>query len=546
MPELLQGLFPVRVNVGEEAFRSNIEAAVKLDLPWLQQLEAHEGHAVIVGGGPSLKDCKRELEWRHKQGHKFFALNNTAAWLFTELGIVADYLVLLDAKESTSRFVVAFAETHHLIASQCTPLTFELATRPITGPRNVTLWHPNIEGIQEYVGDRECALIGGGTTVGLQAIDIACQLGYRSIHLFGFDSSYRGDDGHAYDQPENYGEDLIDVFCAGKKYRCARWMIRQVEEFKGVAQQLVDLGCEITVSGSGFLQSTFAEMLKTVLTAVYDLAVSPPTYDFLSFLCAAEKARIEGGHAHLDVVFMPGPVNGFREDNLPPSPEARAGMLHRICVSACRLLPSVRNVWVCRQRSALEGAIFPEGWTVLTPVSHYGGQVIKDGLRALKATASAREAIRKRYNSAYVTITLRNSSYWPSRNSDSLQWAMAAEQFKKLGYGVVMVYDAETHLHAPSWDIDLRLALYEGAACNLLTCNGPAALLILSECPYLLFKMLDPECPSTTVEFYERQGIKVGDQFGPNGRTIWQDDNADTIIEAFTAFVQPLEQERAA
>lgn len=525
---LLQGLFPVSVNVGEEAFLSNIKSAITRDLSWLQQVEAHDGHAVIVGGGPSLADCAGELAWRASIGQTFFALNNTAGWL-AERGIVPEYHVLLDARPSVARFVRDNEKTRHLVASQCNPWVFDIAKR-------VTLWHPNVDGIRELIGERECALIGGGTTVGLQAMSVAFAMGYRKIHLYGFDSSYRAEEGHAYPQPENDGEPLVEVLFAGRRFMCANWMIRQAEEFKGVLRQLVEHDCVVTMSGDGFLPETFRDMLKTTLTAVYDLAVSPPTYDFLSFLIEAEKARIAAGHTHLDIVFMPGPVGGFRDDNLPPSLAEREGMLHRVCVSACRLLPSVRNVTVRKDRQEVSGNIFPEGWTVLTPVSRYGIRYFKNAHRVLRATESTKKAMRR--EKPYVTITLRQSEHWTDRNSNIPEWQRAAYHIRSIGYDVVWLSDTSVSADAASWDIDLRLAIYEGAVCNLGVNNGPMALLLVSEAPYILFKIITSSAIATTKEFLRSHGMEDGDQWGENGKTVWAEDTAETILEAFNGFIK--------
>lgn len=516
---LLQGLFPLQVNVGEGVFRSNILSAIERDLPWLQQCEEHGGQVVIVAGGPSLADSVGQIRLLVDNGFKVIAVNNTANWLL-ERDIVPDYQIILDARPSCERFITKHEGVKFLIASQCSPSTFDAAGE-------TTLWHPHVEGVQELIGTRKCALIGGGTTVGLQALAIAYTLGYRRMHLVGYDSSYRDGEGHAYKQPENDGEPLVDVLFDGKRYVCARWMVHQVEEFKGVLRQLVDGDCEISMGGDGFLPATFRDMLKTVLTAVYDLAVSPPTYDFVSFLLEAEKARIEQGHTHLDVVFMPGPIGGFRDDDLPPSVAVREGMLHRVCVGLCRLLPSVRNVTVRKDRQPVEGNIFPAGWTVLTPISHYGSKYLRDAKPVLRATPAAREAVKR--SKPYVTITLREADYWPRRNSNLDAWAKVARWLESEGYEVVTLRDTEKDFNALAWDIDLRLALYEGADVNLGVTNGPMALMFASGAPYIVFKVVTEEYYSTSYAFLRIHGMNKGDQWGANGITVWADDDYDTI-----------------
>ena len=59
-------------------------------------------------------------------------------------------------------------------------------------------------GIARFT-DKPVHLIGGGTTVGLLAMSLAFLRGFRKIHLYGFDSCYRGDEHHAYAQNLNDG-----------------------------------------------------------------------------------------------------------------------------------------------------------------------------------------------------------------------------------------------------------------------------------------------------------------------------------------------------
>lgn len=247
----LTQLMPIRVNVEDDAFYSNIKSAIARDLPWLMMKEPHDGHAVIVGGGPSLQNTFNEIRWRKELGQHVFSLNNTGRWL-REKRIEPDAQILLDARPSNARFVLQGPKSY--LASQCAPETFDAAD-------NITLWHPHVEGIQEFIGDRETALIGGGTTVGLQAMSIVYALGYRLIHLHGFDSCYRGDEHHAYEQSENDFDQPVQVDCAGQSFWCAKWMVHQADNFVTSARQLADLDCTITVAGDGLIPTLAREMM---------------------------------------------------------------------------------------------------------------------------------------------------------------------------------------------------------------------------------------------------------------------------------------------
>lgn len=243
-------------NTKQEALIANIRHALTLRHPWLQMMPAHDGHAVIVGGGPSLKKEIGEIKKRQEHGQVVFSTNNTYKYLWQN-GIFADCHVMVDARAENKEFVPG-VNIPCYYASQCHPDVLNLAL-------NVILWHTFSGEVLDVIGDDTGdPLVGAGTTVGLKAIAIAHILGYRNIHLYGFDSSYEDGDNHAYKQPLNDGERTLEVEMNGKKYKAAAWMCSQVEEFKEVARELVNSGCILTVHGYGLLP----DVVRTITTSV--------------------------------------------------------------------------------------------------------------------------------------------------------------------------------------------------------------------------------------------------------------------------------------
>ena len=239
---------PIVCNTEDDVIFSNISAAVERHLPWLGLTEPHDKVAVIVGGGPSMKGLLPLISAHKLAGHTVFAVNGVIPSLLS-VDVTPDYFVLLDAREDNLSFLHPDLPVHNLIASQCPPSVFKALEK-----QEITVWHPAYPGIADYIGDRECALIGGGTTVGLQAMSIAFAMGYREIHLFGFDSSYSHvGEGHAYAQAVN-DDDPRDTYRVGKlEYVAAPWMARQAVEFQEAARQLADADAEIHVHGRGLL-----------------------------------------------------------------------------------------------------------------------------------------------------------------------------------------------------------------------------------------------------------------------------------------------------
>lgn len=237
-------------NVEDAKIKENIESALKQPFPWLKMDEPHDGHAVIVGGAPSLKHNLNEIKLRQKNGQSIIATNNAFAYLRAN-GIKPDAHVMLDAREENIEFVPQRGFTECYYSSQCHPSVIKQAA---SHGHAITLWHPMIEGIFDIIGNNTGdALVGGGSTVGMKAIALAYILGYRKFHLYGMDSSYSEGENHAYKQPLNDGEKVIEVTMNGNKYQAAPWMCSQVGDFKKVASELVKEGCVLTVHGNGLL-----------------------------------------------------------------------------------------------------------------------------------------------------------------------------------------------------------------------------------------------------------------------------------------------------
>jgi len=544
----------VDCNVADSGLFSNVSHACSLGLPTITQQPEKSVPAVICGSGPSLKsaDSLENIRKLQDSGAIVYALNNTAKFL-SEHGITADYQVLLDARKENIRFIESECARELLLASQCHPDIFAAAEG-----RKVSLWHPLIEGINDVIKDASACLIGGGTTVGLSGLCLAYTMGFRAFHLFGYDSCHAQGEGHAFPQPMNDGDQLIDVIVNGREFKASVAMVAQAQKFPHLSAHMTELGCEFYMHGDGLLQEICKQMMATsdekILHAVYDLSSSPPTYEFVTFLAEAEKYRAENGYSRMDVIFQPGPKDGFRNDNLPPDSAERSAMLRRICIPACWLTGTVRDVSVLSVRKNIDGDVFPVGWSNEHPKSHYGVRYIKDGHRCLKATEASKREIKRRFSGPYATITIRQAEYWPKRNSDFDACMAAAKWF--MGHGIAPVIIPDTHgdqLHGfhnfreAALDIDLRMAAYEGAAMNIGVTNGPMVMCMLSNAPYMVFKIIaNDESPANKAEFLAAHGINVGDQFSVNGRTIWADDTEATVIQSlndwFKSHTQPLEE----
>lgn len=235
----------------------NIRHSSALDIPWIEEKTPHEGHAVIVGGGPSLLYSVEEIRMRKDRFQKIFALNGAAKFL-AEREIWPDYQVIMDARPENSKFVSPLVAEKFLFASQVHSSV--IAGAPFG---SVLLWHCNIPGIRNDIAPvkKQPVLIGGGTTVLTRAMSLAYVMGYRKIHLYGVDSSFEKER-HAYKQFGDKTGKTIEAICASRVFKTLPWMVAQVNEFQIIADALAQQDCLITVHGDGLLPHVARQMLK--------------------------------------------------------------------------------------------------------------------------------------------------------------------------------------------------------------------------------------------------------------------------------------------
>ncbi len=243
--------YPTSSNTSDDKCLEYYKINNARDLPWVEQVKKRIPEPLaIVGGGPSVKESIGFIRAHQLRGGHVWSLNGTHDYLI-ENNIIPNALVMLDSREHNTGFVQRpHKDVTYYIAARCHPKVFEA----LKGFK-VVVWHPrvNLECEEYYMGDRGI-LIGGGSTIGLRAMYLAWMgLGYLSFHLYGFDSSYRDDEGHAYSQDVNVGEIVTEVVVNGRAFHTARWMASQAEGFRDQCLQMAPRGVEINVHGEGLI-----------------------------------------------------------------------------------------------------------------------------------------------------------------------------------------------------------------------------------------------------------------------------------------------------
>jgi hypothetical protein len=319
--------------------------------------------------------------------------------------------------------------------------------------------------------------------------------------------------------------------------------------------------------------------VDSTLFAFYDLKVQPITYDFLWFLTGAETMRRQLGLARVHVVIVPGPAEGLRQED--PRYEQvvdhheRERRVHRILMGAFPMLRSCTAFSLAGSRDevaalrSLAAHVYPASYETSLPTTHHPNDTIDGDANRTGSAASLRARpqelayIDKWYASCasgqrLVTITLREYGYNPARNSNMQAWIEFARRLDPAKYFPVFVLDTEQTLYRKpaalddlvifrevSWDVGLRMALYERAWLNLGVNNGPMGLCWLnSRTRYISFKMCTPSVPQTSERYMKSLGFEPNASLpfaSPLQKWIWGDDSLDAIQREFDEMAAKIE-----
>jgi hypothetical protein len=340
--------------------------------------------------------------------------------------------------------------------------------------------------------------------------------------------------------------------------------------------RLSDLA-EVLAEWRAALSSRLNNPLRDTLVAVYDLDVSPLTFDVPWFYVGAELEQRKRSLKYLEIVIVPGRNQGvrFEDENYERSVDrkSRIWRLHNVLVPCAQLLRSRPSIHLANSRMRAEAYlrrcshVFPEGYRVRKPASFDAAEmavVTSDlttyGMAAYFSSGEVgrryTEQWRERVNAAprLVVITLRYCSYMPDRNSDLAAWLDFAKSLDRSRYTVVIIPDVDTAYDAAMADFEkdfhllreaafslrLRMAFYEAAFLNMSVNCGPASLFSLNEhCRYRMFKIVTPTAPMATEERLRKYGFSAGQSPAyapPQHKWVWENDSGDVLKREFRDF----------
>ena len=239
-------------NAGEEVLNANVLHNLNDGWAQIEPHEAQEVEIMLLAGGPSLNDFEDQIKAARAKGMPLVTVNGTYNWAL-DRGLKPSLQIMVDGREFMERFVTPQVDTcKYLMASQVSPKVM------LGLPRDRTwLWHSGInkegEALAKELNGGKFFPIPGGCTVITRAIPLLRLLGFSKIHVYGFDSCFKGEAHHAYKQPENDDELVLSVSCGGKTFNCTPWHVMQANEFMGLVKLLGD-EVELEVYGDGLIK----------------------------------------------------------------------------------------------------------------------------------------------------------------------------------------------------------------------------------------------------------------------------------------------------
>ncbi len=310
---------------------------------------------------------------------------------------------------------------------------------------------------------------------------------------------------------------------------------------------------------------------KKDLAFFYDLNVNPVTFDFAHHLVQAEEFRREKNLKKIDIFIVksnykiPARMINFAVKNSEFEVENRA---YEIIFSLTKLLNTVDNRLLINKNFIKKNNliskykhVFPNGYSYSNPVpckkgmsktnSKYFYPMFAPSPRNLEIIKKYLNGIKKKI----ITISIRNSFYIKSRNSNLKEWLKFAKYLKKK-YEVIIIPDGLNYSLSDKkkfknfivadyvvWNLSLRTALYQKAFVNCSIISGPAeicsmynqnskSLIFLDEKSYpkKYLKMCKEEWGESEIQPW----------MSKNHKYVYKSDNFENLKKEFEIFVKKI------
>ena len=167
-------------SVDDEQLKSHYEINKDDPAPWITKLKngarKRKDKVLICGGGPSIRQFHPLIrEWKGD----IFA-SKTVEYL-DGIGVTPTYCIHVDAGDNEPNRVFKNKKTAYLLSTQIKPEVFATA-------RGCKIYKFNTISSVNWMPD---PVIAGGSNSTIQAFFLCAWLGYKEIHVVGFDCGYQ-------------------------------------------------------------------------------------------------------------------------------------------------------------------------------------------------------------------------------------------------------------------------------------------------------------------------------------------------------------------
>lgn len=213
--------------------RENIKYAIKSGLPQITRLVGSQPNskAVLICGGPSIKDFPLKIRELQLAGAKVYTIERMYKWCLDNK-IIPDYSICMDASDDVIQsFDTIDPKTTHIIMAQCKPEVIDLM-------KNFNSYYFLVPqkgiDVRKYFKKKDLkkiTWINPAGSVSLGALAIAVTLGARYFHIFGFDCHVSDGDYAKGITGVGYIKDVVEVEANGKIYNTTPSYMAFMQQF---------------------------------------------------------------------------------------------------------------------------------------------------------------------------------------------------------------------------------------------------------------------------------------------------------------------------
>jgi hypothetical protein len=269
---------------------------------------------------------------------------------------------------------------------------------------------------------------------------------------------------------------------------------------------------------------------------IYDVSLEPICHDFIIWLVTAEMTRRREGITDPLLISLI-KRNDSHEWRTNRSMPGRDNFVNNVFLPAIEMFGAEVN-------PAVEGRNLP----MYTPKQVCEWAREGEEVPRMQVPQWAMDKVAAFLKgSVPVTITLRETTSYPHRNSNIDEWCDFARWLEHNGERVLFLRDTDKaaepipgfEVFGGTRDVFLRAALYEQSKCNCFVSNGPLGWALFGSRPFLAFHTVTPDEPSdcnTPMWWARYMGISAGEQYPwslPQQRLVYADDTFENMRAAW-------------